>query len=188
MIEQIILREVVDSSATLQAVAAKISELHVILQCATTDFGIEVEPPAPPTVVPGFEQPIPTPPPLRAPSRPLWETAATVTATRLRRWTPRAPINPDDLPLVLEFVTESRGHLEAAEAEILKLEEAPDNLEAINAVFRSFHTIKGVAGFLNFRQIGGARALGENLLDLARHGNLQLSGPSVDAVLEPWTS
>ncbi|MGC4076102.1 MAG: Hpt domain-containing protein [Rubrivivax sp.] len=83
-----------------------------------------------------------------------------------------------------EFVGEARGHLEAAEAEILKLEEMPDDLEAVNAVFRSFHTIKGGAGFLNLQQIGSLAHASENLLDLARHGKLKLAGPTVDVVLE----
>src|SRR5690348_13279878 len=63
-------------------------------------------------------------------------------------------ISADDAPLVLDFIGESRGHIESAEAGVLKVEEHPDDLEAINAIFRAFHTIKGVAGFLNLSHIG----------------------------------
>lgn len=92
-------------------------------------------------------------------------------------------LNPDDVPLVMEFITEAAGHLESAEAQLLRLEDEPHNLDAINAIFRSFHTIKGVAGFLNLQQIGTLAHAAENLLDLARHGLLNLTPGVVDLVL-----
>ena len=93
-------------------------------------------------------------------------------------------LNPDDLPLVNEFITEAAGHIESAEAAILKLEGNSDDPEAINTVFRGFHTIKGVAGFLGLRQIGELAHGAESLLDLARKGKLQLAGPAIDLVFE----
>lgn len=90
----------------------------------------------------------------------------------------------DDLPLVQEFLSEARSHLDTAEAGVLRVEEAPDDLEAVNAIFRSFHTIKGVAGFLNLQQIGALAHTAENLLDLARKGRIALTGAAVDVVLE----
>jgi two-component system chemotaxis sensor kinase CheA len=92
-------------------------------------------------------------------------------------------LSSDDLALVQDFVTEARGHIESAEASILALDENPQNSEAINAIFRAFHTIKGVAGFLNLKQIGALAHSAENLLDLARQGTLSLSGDAVDVVL-----
>ncbi|HLL90212.1 MAG TPA: chemotaxis protein CheA [Tepidisphaeraceae bacterium] len=97
---------------------------------------------------------------------------------------PSAPINPDDLPLVLEFISESNTHIETAEAEVLKLEDDPENNDTLNAIFRSFHTIKGVAGFLNLTHIGRLAHAAENLLDLARQGKLKLAGVALDITLE----
>ena len=48
---------------------------------------------------------------------------------------------------------EAQEHLEGIETHLIFLEQHPDNLEAINAIFRPFHTLKGVAGFLNLAQI-----------------------------------
>ena len=90
----------------------------------------------------------------------------------------------DDYPLALEFVAEATGHIESAETSILALEDDPHNLETINAIFRAFHTIKGVAGFLNLKQIGSLAHAGENLLDLARQQKLTLVGRRVDRILE----
>ncbi|MCP4712121.1 MAG: chemotaxis protein CheA [Planctomycetes bacterium] len=90
----------------------------------------------------------------------------------------------NDIPLVIDFIQESNEHLESAEGNLLSIEDNPEDVETLNAVFRGFHTIKGVAGFLNLKQIGALAHAAENLLDLARKGNLQLGGVSIDAVFE----
>src|SRR5438128_1576218 len=72
-------------------------------------------------------------------------------------------IGDDDLPFVKEFIAEAIGHLEAAEASILKLEKEPHDKEAIDAIFRSFHTIKGAAGFLHLQQVGELAHSAENM-------------------------
>lgn len=93
-------------------------------------------------------------------------------------------IKAEDMPLLTEFVTEARGHLEEAEAQLLNLEKSPEDLEAINAIFRSFHTIKGVAGFLNLRQIGSLAHAAETILDLLRQSKLQFNAGLADAILQ----
>ncbi len=92
--------------------------------------------------------------------------------------------NADDLPLVGEFVAEAGTHLETAETELLRLEEDPGNLEAIGALFRAFHTIKGVSGFLNLNQIQSLAHAAENLLDLGREGKLKITGAASELVLQ----
>jgi two-component system chemotaxis sensor kinase CheA len=93
------------------------------------------------------------------------------------------PFNPEDISLVHDFVVEAREHIESAETSVLKLEDNPTDLDAINAIFRAFHTVKGVAGFLNLRQIGALAHSAEGLLDLARQGKLKLGGASVELIL-----
>ena len=90
----------------------------------------------------------------------------------------------DDLPLVGEFVGEANVHLESAESELLKLEEDAGNLDSIGALFRAFHTIKGVAGFLNLNQIQTLAHAAENLLDMGREGKLKVHGAASDLVLQ----
>lgn len=94
------------------------------------------------------------------------------------------PLRQEDLPLITEFIAEARGHLESAEAQLLKLEETPDDAEAIAAIFRSFHTIKGVAGFLGLKQIGALAHASESLLVLVREGQFRFEEPLADAVLQ----
>lgn len=93
-------------------------------------------------------------------------------------------ISEDDLPLVADFVTEAAEHIETAEGGLLDMENDPADSEAINLIFRGFHTIKGMAGFLNLTQIGSLAHSAENLLDMGRKGTIKLVGPNMDVVFE----
>ena len=93
-------------------------------------------------------------------------------------------ISEEDVELVLDFITESNEHIESAEAGLLDLETKPNDNEVLNLIFRSFHTIKGMAGFLNLTDIGSLAHSAENLLDLARKGELVLVGENMDAIFE----
>ncbi len=88
----------------------------------------------------------------------------------------------DDLELIVDFINESSEHLEAVEGGLLKLEEKPDDAETLNTIFRAFHTIKGMAGFLNLVEIGSLAHAAENLLDLARKNELVLAAGKCDII------
>lgn len=101
---------------------------------------------------------------------------------------PEAAIDPrtfaeDELALVQEFITEANTHLDTAEQEMLTIEDDPSNMESVNALFRAFHTIKGVAGFLDLKQIQKLAHVTENLLDRGRSGSLILQGIACELVL-----
>lgn len=89
-----------------------------------------------------------------------------------------------DPALLGEFVNEAREHLEAADVHLLTLEKDPRQDDALNAVFRAFHTIKGVAGFLGLEEIGRLAHDTENLLDRARKGKLVLAGLAINVTFE----
>jgi HPt (histidine-containing phosphotransfer) domain-containing protein len=93
-------------------------------------------------------------------------------------------LQADDVPLVLDFIAESNEHIESAEAGLLELETNPDNKDVLNQIFRAFHTIKGMAGFLNLNEIGALAHSAENLLDLARKHELELTGKTTDVIFE----
>jgi two-component system, chemotaxis family, sensor kinase CheA len=90
----------------------------------------------------------------------------------------------DDPELVGDFIVESREHLSSIEGQMLSLEQNPGDVETIHAVFRSFHTIKGLAGFLEFQEIRDVAHEVETLLDLVRDGKLTIVPGIVDVVLE----
>jgi two-component system, chemotaxis family, sensor kinase CheA len=87
----------------------------------------------------------------------------------------------DSLP---EFVSEARSHLSDAEVAMVELSRDPDNVENLNLTFRAFHTIKGVAGFLNLTALVELAHVAETLLDGARSGRFRMAAEDIDAVLE----
>lgn len=88
---------------------------------------------------------------------------------------------PDADPgLTADFVRESLEHLENADVVLMSLESDPSDKEAINGLFRAFHTIKGVAGFIGFKTIQAFAHGTENLLDLVRQGSVPLDTRIID--------
>jgi two-component system chemotaxis sensor kinase CheA len=88
-----------------------------------------------------------------------------------------------DLDLLGGFISEAFEHLETIEVNVLELEQNPDDEEIINNIFRPFHTVKGVSGFLNLKTINTLAHSTENLLDDVRSGKLPMSNDIVDLVL-----
>jgi two-component system chemotaxis sensor kinase CheA len=89
-----------------------------------------------------------------------------------------------DSDLVREFITEAKEHLVAIEGHMLALEKDAKSAEPLNAVFRAFHTIKGLAGLLEFAGIQSVAHEVETLLDRARNGQLEITSLIVDVILE----
>lgn len=91
-------------------------------------------------------------------------------------------LSDHDLQLVTDFITAAEANIEVAEAALLALTAEPADPETIRTLFRSFHTVKGVAGFLNLRQIGALTHAAENLLDRLRRGRVVLTEAVVDTM------
>lgn len=82
------------------------------------------------------------------------------------------------------FFVEAIELLAQMEQLLLELDvDQPDN-EQLNAIFRAAHSIKGGAATFGFTALTETTHLLETLLDRARHGQLRLSGPMIDAFLE----
>ncbi|MBK4736096.1 chemotaxis protein CheA [Noviherbaspirillum pedocola] len=86
--------------------------------------------------------------------------------------------------MLKDFVIEALELSNDVEDRLLQLERRPDDPEAINAVFRSFHTIKGGAGFLNLSGMVSACHLTENLFDAIRTGTVKVTPLAIDAALQ----
>jgi two-component system, chemotaxis family, sensor kinase CheA len=81
----------------------------------------------------------------------------------------------EDLEIFLEFLSESHDHLEEAENNILTVEEDTCDLELINGIFRSIHSIKGSASFLGLTDMQKLSHELETLLDRARKGEITIT-------------
>jgi two-component system chemotaxis sensor kinase CheA len=90
----------------------------------------------------------------------------------------------EDPELVADFLMEASEHLALIESQMLELEQDPGAMEVLHSVFRTFHTIKGLAGFLEFYSIQAVAHEVETLLDLARNEKIVVTSTVVDVVLE----
>ncbi|MGZ3184366.1 MAG: chemotaxis protein CheA [Telluria sp.] len=86
--------------------------------------------------------------------------------------------------MLKDFVVEALDLAVNVEEHLLNLERDPNNKETLNAVFRSFHTIKGGAGFMNLTALVGACHLTENLFDALRTGAAPVTPDSIEAALQ----
>ena len=89
----------------------------------------------------------------------------------------------EDESLLHDFIVEGLEYIDEIETNILNLEKNPDDKDFINAIFRPFHSIKGVASFLNLDRIRDLAHTLENLLDKARNGETAVTPPVIDVVL-----
>ncbi|HEX8978791.1 MAG TPA: chemotaxis protein CheA [Parasulfuritortus sp.] len=80
------------------------------------------------------------------------------------------------------FVQESAEQLQQLEDVLLLLEQAPEDAESINTLFRAAHTIKGAAGVVECDYIVAFTHIMENLLDELRAGHLGVT-PELIALL-----
>ena len=89
-----------------------------------------------------------------------------------------------DLELVSDFIVEAREHLNNVETQLLAIEQDPSQTAPPQSLFRSFHTIKGLAGFLEFHEVQEVCHDVETLLDRARNNELEITPEITDLLLE----
>ncbi len=90
----------------------------------------------------------------------------------------------DDPSFYEDFLVEAGEHFELIEQNFLTLESAPGDLEILNAIFRSVHTIKGASGFLGLAKVQALAHIGENVLDDLRKGRMQVSPAVMELLFE----
>lgn len=81
------------------------------------------------------------------------------------------------------FLEEATEHVESLSSNLLSLEKNPGH-EVIEEIFRSAHTLKGMAGTMGFNKISELTHEMENLLDEIRAGKFPVTSSVVDVLLE----
>ena len=82
------------------------------------------------------------------------------------------------------FFEEAAEHMAVIEAGLLDLEQRPADLDLLNKIFRSAHSIKGVAGMLGFTAVAQFTHKMETLLDQLRNGRIAVTQPMTDLLLK----
>nr|WP_227936762.1 chemotaxis protein CheA [Alkalihalobacillus deserti] len=80
------------------------------------------------------------------------------------------------------FLDESQEHLQSINDNLLKLEQAPDDLSIVGEVFRSAHTLKGMAATMGFEDLAHLTHNMESVLDLIRNLKLEATSSVLDVV------
>jgi two-component system chemotaxis sensor kinase CheA len=147
------------------------SQVQAYLESAASITGLVISGEKTPTATP-FEQAVPA-------------QEENITATPTEQAVPvQEKTQIADVSLATDFITEGLEYIDEIEVNILNLEQNPENTDCINAIFRPFHSIKGVAGFLNLEKIRDLAHNLENLLDKARNNEIRVTSPLIDVILD----
>lgn len=88
-----------------------------------------------------------------------------------------------DQEILQDFLVEAGEILELLSEQLVDLEQAPDDTELLNAIFRGFHTVKGGAGFLQLTPLVECCHSAENVFDTLRKHQRQVTPELMDVVL-----
>ena len=92
------------------------------------------------------------------------------------------------------FLDETKEHLESLNAQILKLEQSPDDADTINEIFRAAHSLKGMAGTMGYKRMQALTHDMENVFSEIRNGSMKVTSGLIDILfqcldaLEEYTS
>jgi two-component system, chemotaxis family, sensor kinase CheA len=82
-----------------------------------------------------------------------------------------------------DFIVESQENLERLDHEFVALEDDPNNSELLASIFRTIHTIKGSAGFLNLTNLEQVSHYAEDVLAKLREHTLVLNADMTTTLL-----
>lgn len=82
------------------------------------------------------------------------------------------------------FIEESKEHLQAINANLLILENDPTNIQIVNEIFRSAHTLKGMSATMGFEDMASLTHEAENVLDLIRNDKLTINSEIMDVIFQ----
>ncbi|MFL0808951.1 MAG: chemotaxis protein CheA [Agarilytica sp.] len=90
----------------------------------------------------------------------------------------------DDEEILQDFLVEAGEIIELLSEQLVDLEQRPDDKDLLNAIFRGFHTVKGGAGFLQLNAMVDCCHVTENLFDILRNGQREVTSELMDVVLQ----
>ena len=93
------------------------------------------------------------------------------------------PIDLND-EIVQDFLVEAGELLERLGEQLVDLETQPEDTELLNSVFRSFHTIKGGAGFIGLDPLVNVCHRAEDVFNLLRQGERRVDPYLMDVILK----
>lgn len=80
------------------------------------------------------------------------------------------------------FIDESKEHLQAINDNLLELEQNPENIDIVNEIFRSAHTLKGMSATMGYEDLANLTHKMENVLDAIRNHKITVTTELLDIV------
>jgi two-component system chemotaxis sensor kinase CheA len=93
-------------------------------------------------------------------------------------------IECEDQELLEGFLTETAELLEKMDDDLVALEKTPGDMELLNSIFRSIHTVKGASSFLGFELLVKVTHKTEDVLNRLRKSELGVTAEIMDVILE----
>ena len=91
-----------------------------------------------------------------------------------------------DEEILQDFIVEAGEIIEKLDEQLVQIEKTPDDKDLLNAIFRSFHTVKGGAGFLDLKELVEICHAAESVFDMLRNGKISMSPALMDAILAAY--
>lgn len=82
------------------------------------------------------------------------------------------------------FIDEAGEHLQSLNENMLKLEQAPEDIGIVQVIFRSAHTLKGMSATMGFEDLASLTHDMENVLDLVRNEKLKMNSVIFDTIFQ----
>ncbi|WP_223066792.1 chemotaxis protein CheA [Paenibacillus caui] len=82
------------------------------------------------------------------------------------------------------FIDESNDHLQSLNENMLQLEDNPEDIAIVQVIFRSAHTLKGMAATMGFEDLASLTHQMENVLDLVRNDKLKMQDYIFDTLFK----
>lgn len=94
--------------------------------------------------------------------------------------------DPEMQEIFQSFLVETKEILEQLDLDLVEIEKRPDDVDLLNQIFRSFHTIKGTSGFLGLEKLQKVTHRGEDILNKLRKGEVLLNDEIMDNILKSY--
>lgn len=82
------------------------------------------------------------------------------------------------------FLDETKEHLENLNAQLLKLEQEPEDGDTINEIFRAAHSLKGMAGTMGYKRMQALTHNMENVFSEIRNGAIKVRSSMIDTLFQ----
>ena len=82
------------------------------------------------------------------------------------------------------FLDETKEHLQSLSDQFMILEQEPDNMDTINEIFRSAHTLKGMAGTMGYKRMQTLTHDMENVFSEVRNNTIKVDSAMVDLLFQ----